>query len=96
MVYTFLIPYSIHLSSDVSPNISSKVNRGFYVKDGEIQYPAKNTMLGSNVYEFLKIIVGISKELKFEFGHQKPSILVNELSIASVSDSKALVLSMDP
>ncbi|MDH5401865.1 MAG: TldD/PmbA family protein [Candidatus Heimdallarchaeota archaeon] len=86
----------VSTSGGGSPNISSKVNRGFYVKDGEIQYPVKNTMLGSNVYEFLKNIVGISKELKFEFGHQTPSILVNELSIASAGDSKAPVQSMGP
>lgn len=71
-----------------SPQISAQINRGFYVKDGEIQYPLKNTMLGSSVYEFLEGIIGISKELRTEFGHQSPSIMVKEVSIAGAGKKK--------
>ena len=74
-----------------SPNISTKINRGFYVKNGEIQYPLKNSMLGSNVHEFLKGIVGISKEMLFEFGYQTPSILVEDLSIGGAGKMKQRV-----
>ncbi len=71
-----------------SPQISAQINRGFYVKDGEIEYPLKNTMLGSNVYEFLGGIVAISRELRKEFGHQSPMILVKEVSIAGAGKQK--------
>ncbi len=71
-----------------SPQISSQINRGFYVENGEIQYPLKNTMLGSSVYEFLSGITGISKELRKEFGHQAPTIMVKEVSIAGAGKKK--------
>ncbi len=71
-----------------SPQISSQINRGFYVKNGKIQYPLKNTMLGSSVYEFLSGIVGISKELRKEFGHQAPTIMIKEVSIAGAGKTK--------
>ncbi len=65
-----------------SPEISSQINRGFYVKDGEIQYPVKNTMIASNVFDFLKNISAISKELLFEMGKQSPAILVDKMTIS--------------
>lgn len=72
-----------------SPEISAQVNRGFYVKDGEIQYPLKNTMLGTNVFELLKGISGISKEIKVEFGRQYPVMSLSEVSIAGAGDKKS-------
>jgi PmbA protein len=71
-----------------SPNISNKVDRGFYVKDGEIQYPLKNTMLGTNVFEFLKGIKGISKDVLVEFGSQSPAIMVDSVSIGGADDQQ--------
>jgi PmbA protein len=71
-----------------SPNISAQINRGFYVKDGEVQYPLKNSMLGSDVFELLSGIQGISKELLVEFGQQSPMILFGEVSIAGAGQKK--------
>lgn len=65
-----------------SPNISDQINRGFYIKDGEIQYPLKNTMLASDVFSVLKGITSLSKELKFEFGSQSPMMLVDKMTIS--------------
>ena len=65
-----------------SPNISAQINRGFYVKDGEIQYPLKNTMLASDVFSVLKGIESLSKELKIEFGSQSPMMLVDKMTIS--------------
>lgn len=71
-----------------SPNISNKIDRGFYVKNGEIQYPIKNSMLGTNVFLFLKNITAISKDLEYEFGHQSPMILVEGMDIGGAGDEK--------
>ena len=71
-----------------SPNISNKIDRGFYVKNGEIQYALKNSMLGTNVFEFLKNISAISKELRIEFGSQSPAISVENISIGGAGDQK--------
>ncbi len=65
-----------------SPNISAQINRGFYVKDGEIQYPLKNTMLASDVFSVLKGIESLSRELKVEFGSQSPMMLVDKMTVS--------------
>lgn len=71
-----------------SPNISNKIDRGFFVKDGEIQYPIKNSMLGTNVFDVLKNISGISSDLLIEFGSQSPSILIEGIDIGGANDQK--------
>ncbi len=77
-----------------SPNISSKINRGFFVKDGEIAFPLKNSMISSEVMSFLKDLESISKNLKIEFGHQSPSILIREMSVSGVNQTKSTPQSM--
>ena len=84
----------IYMETGISPaggsqNISAKINRGFYVKDGEIQHAVKNTMLGSDVFSFLKGIQGISKDLLVEFGRQTPALLIEEMSVSGVSKQKS-------
>jgi len=81
-------------ASGGSQNISAKINRGFYVKDGEIQHAVKNTMIGSDVFSFLKGINRISKELRIEFGSQTPAILIDEMSISGITDTKSSPRSM--
>ena len=72
----------------MTPDISAKLTRAFYVENGEIKYAIKNAMLGTNVFEMLKGINGISKELLVEYGHQSPKILIGEVSIASAGEDK--------
>ena len=57
----FLLGSSI---SDMSrnPQISAQINQGFFVKDGEIQHPVKNAMIGTTVFEIFEKIDTISKE----------------------------------
>jgi len=56
-------------------NISQQVDVGFWVEKGEIQHPVKNTMLGTTVYDVLKNVKLVGKELLIEGGMQSPMLL---------------------
>ncbi|MCY3410186.1 MAG: TldD/PmbA family protein [Candidatus Heimdallarchaeota archaeon] len=71
-----------------SPEISVKIDQGYWVENGEIQYPLKNSMIGTNIYDFLKNISAISKEIRVEFGRQSPAFLVDNIAIAGAGDTK--------
>ena len=64
-------------------NISQQVDVGFWVEKGEIKYPVKNTMLGTTVYDVLKNIKLISKELLVEGGMKSPMILIGPATFSS-------------
>jgi len=71
------------LNAQGGPNISQQVDVGFWVEKGEIQYPVKNTMLGTTVYDVLKNIKLIGKDLLVEAGMKSPMLLLNEMKFSS-------------
>ncbi|MBD3190240.1 MAG: hypothetical protein GF308_06335 [Candidatus Heimdallarchaeota archaeon] len=64
-------------------NISQQVDVGFWVENGEIQYPVKNTMVGTTVYDVLKNIQMVGKDLLNEAGLKSPMILFGESRFSS-------------
>ncbi len=58
-------------------NISQQVDAGFWVEKGEIKYPVKNTMLGTTVYDIMKNIKLIGKDLLVEAGMKAPMVLID-------------------
>ena len=64
-------------------NISQQVDVGFWVEKGEIKHPVKNTMLGTTVYDVLKDIKLIGKELLIEGGMKSPMILIGSTKFSS-------------
>ncbi len=71
------------LTPQAGPSISQQVDVGFWVEKGEIQFPVKNTMLGTTVYDVLKNIKLIGKDLLVEAGTKAPMILLNEMKFSS-------------
>ena len=65
-----------------NPQISAQINQGFYVKDGEVQYPVKNAMIGTTVFEVLKRIEDFSKEQQNRHGHKSPWMLLSPLQVS--------------
>ncbi len=55
-----------------NPQVSAQINQGFYVKNGEIQYPVKNTVIGTTVFEILENLEMLSKEIEDRNGHIAP------------------------
>lgn len=80
----------IYLESSLSQfglqgsNISEKLNRAFYIKNGEIQYSIRDAMLGGNVEKLLNGINGVSSDLVIEFGRQTPHIMIDNIAISGV------------
>ncbi|MGQ9515113.1 MAG: TldD/PmbA family protein [Thermoproteota archaeon] len=64
-------------------NISSMVDFGFLIENGEIKHSVKNTMLGTTVFDLLKNIDMVSKELLDENGQISPSIRIRGIKVAS-------------
>ncbi|MHA2357632.1 MAG: TldD/PmbA family protein [Candidatus Heimdallarchaeaceae archaeon] len=65
-----------------TPQISAQINQGFYVKDGEIQYPVKNTVIGSTIFEVFNSIEEVSKEIENRSGHIAPWMLLSPLRVS--------------
>ncbi|MCG3215492.1 MAG: TldD/PmbA family protein [Candidatus Heimdallarchaeota archaeon] len=65
-----------------NPQISAQINQGFYVKDGEIQYPVKNAVIGGTVFEIYDKIEQISKERQDRSGHIAPWIQLEPMKIS--------------
>jgi PmbA protein len=65
-----------------STNISSMVNSGHYIEDGEVVHPVKNTMVGTTVFEFLKNIEGLSREVLLEGGSSSPALKLKQIKVS--------------
>ncbi|MHA1667410.1 MAG: TldD/PmbA family protein [Candidatus Heimdallarchaeaceae archaeon] len=65
-----------------NPQISAQINQGFYIKDGEIKHPVKNTVIGCTVFELYEKIAVLSKETENRKGHISPWILLEALRIS--------------
>ncbi len=68
--------------SSGSPNISVLIDQGFLIENGEISYPLKETMVGTTIFDLLKNIEGVSKDLINESGSISPAIKLSKASIA--------------
>ncbi|HUU78116.1 MAG TPA: TldD/PmbA family protein [candidate division Zixibacteria bacterium] len=71
------------LFSMAGTNISQQVDVGYWVEKGEIKFPVKNTMLGTTVYDVLKNIQLIGKDLLIEGGMHSPMVLVGPTKFSS-------------
>jgi len=65
-----------------STNISSMVNSGHYIEDGEVVHPVKNTMVGTTVFEFLKNVEALSREALLEGGSSSPALKLREIKVS--------------
>ena len=65
-----------------SPNISVLIDQGFLIENGEISYPLKETMVGTTIFDLLKNIDGVTKNLINESGSISPAMKISQASIA--------------
>ncbi|MHA1740292.1 MAG: TldD/PmbA family protein [Candidatus Heimdallarchaeota archaeon] len=65
-----------------SPNISILIDQGFLIKNGEISHPLKETMIGTNIFDLLKNIDAISKDVVNESGYISPTIRIAKTMVA--------------
>jgi PmbA protein len=64
-------------------DLSAMISEGYYVKNGEIQHPLKNTLIGINMRDLLKRISHIGNDSRITFSMNTPSIVVERANITS-------------
>jgi PmbA protein len=64
-------------------DLSAMIMEGYYVENGEIQHPLKNTLIGINMKDLLKGISHIGSDTRTTFSMITPSIVVENAIITS-------------
>ena len=65
-----------------SGDISASIDFGFYVRDGEIQYPLENAMIGGNILDLLGRLDAVSSDARREPGILMPTLRIQDVQIA--------------
>lgn len=68
-------------SDPVTGNVSSMIDFGINIRNGEMAEPIKGTMIGFNMLELLKNIEAISKEARHTAGMIMPYIKIKDIQI---------------
>ncbi len=66
----------------VTGDSSTTVDFGFMIEDGEISYPIKSTMIGTNILELFRNVDAISREYREEPGNIMPTVRAQGLRVA--------------
>ena len=69
-------------ANSVSGDVSSSVDFGFKIVDGELAYPVTNTMVAGNILEFLRNIDAVSSDCRREPGNLLPTIRIQDVQVA--------------
>ena len=72
----------------VTGEISASVDLGFKIEGGKRAYPLKNTMLGVNIFDFLKAIDAISSDARIEPGMVMPTLRATGVCVASAPSAQ--------
>ena len=70
------------VADSVTGSVSTSIDFGFKIENGEIAYPIKGALIGGNILEILANIDAISKEYREEPGNVFPAIRVKNVKIA--------------
>jgi PmbA protein len=65
-----------------STNISSLIDHGFLVENGEVKHPVKNAMVGSTVFEMLQSIDAVGRRTMNEAGRIAPKIRIRSAKVS--------------
>ncbi|MHA1135216.1 MAG: TldD/PmbA family protein [Candidatus Thorarchaeota archaeon] len=63
--------------------LSAMVMEGYYVENGEIQHPLKNTLIGVNMKDLLKRVTQIGSDSRTTFSMVAPSFVIESAKITS-------------
>jgi len=66
-----------------STNISSLIDHGFLVEDGDLKHPVKNAMIGSTVFEILQSVDAVGRRIRNEAGRIAPKIRIRNIRVSS-------------
>jgi PmbA protein len=66
----------------VTGDISASVDFGFKIEKGRLAYPLRDTMLGVNVFDFLRAVDAVSSDARTEPGAVMPTIRARGVRVA--------------
>jgi PmbA protein len=74
-------------SGEISPDpasgdISASIDFGFYVRDGQIQFPVESAMMGGNILDLLAHLDAVSSDAREEPGILMPTLRLQDVQIA--------------
>ena len=64
-------------------DLSAMIMEGYYVEDGEIKHPLKNTLIGINMRELIQRVRHVATDTKVTLYLQSPSLLIEQAKITS-------------
>ncbi|MEM2930491.1 MAG: TldD/PmbA family protein [Thermoproteota archaeon] len=62
--------------------ISSLIDHGFLVENGEMKHPVKNTMVGSTVFQMLQSVDAVGRRTRNEAGRIAPKIRIRSVKVS--------------
>ena len=69
--------------NDTSGDFSQVVDTGYWVENGEIAYPVKETMISGTYVDFLRAIQALSSDPKVQPGSISPAVLVGKIRVVA-------------
>lgn len=73
--------FGSHVANFLTGDISIGLSNAFYIKDGSVQYPIKQVMVSFNLFEALKNVQMLGKELRQETKVVAPLICLEDVQI---------------
>ncbi|MFW9809150.1 MAG: TldD/PmbA family protein [Candidatus Thorarchaeota archaeon] len=64
-------------------DLSAMLLEGFYIENGEIKHPLKNTLVGINMRDLLKRIIRVGADTKITFSMITPSFVIDAATVTS-------------
>jgi PmbA protein len=64
-------------------DLSAMLLEGFYIENGEIKHPLKNTLVGINMRDLLQRISRIGADTKITFSMITPSFVIDAATVTS-------------
>ncbi len=74
---------SLDQPNSLTGEINAVIIEGFYIKNGEIQHPVRNTTFGINMCDLMNKIVRIGDDTRMMEGILSPSILIESVNVTS-------------
>lgn len=67
----------------ITGDLSAMILEGYYVENGEIQHPLKNTLIGINMKDLLKRVSQVGNDSRTTFSMITPSFVIESANITS-------------
>jgi PmbA protein len=64
-------------------DLSAMLLEGFYIENGEIQHPLKNTLVGINMRDLLQRIHRVGEDTRITFSMVTPSFVIDNATVTS-------------